>query len=219
MTDILRAIFRSGIAFLLLVMLTYFVGKQINAHKNYLNFALSITLGSLIANMGFDINIKFLPIFCSFVAIGLIYFGLSILAFKNQRFQEWFSGKPTVIITEGQLIHENLRKINYSIDTLGQQLRESGIFNREEVEFAQLEVSGNLSVIKKTPYKATVKKDLRLPVELIVAGRILHTNLTEKYTLEWLTDECLKRDILLAKVAYGIVSSDGHLIIDLNKGI
>ena len=75
MEDILLSLLRTFVSFIILSITTFLIGKQINTHNNHFTFAMSIIIGSFIANMGFDLKLKFLPMFASFaflVAIHLI---------------------------------------------------------------------------------------------------------------------------------------------------
>jgi uncharacterized membrane protein YcaP (DUF421 family) len=205
------------------MFLTFFVGKQINSHKNYFNFALSITLGSFIANMGFDINIKFLPMLSSFLTLVVIYYLLTITSFKNKLLRKWISGEPIVIIEKGNILESNMRKIKYSLDDLNRQLRELGIFDIEEVEYALLEVSGNLSVLKKGKYQNVIKNDLSLknnaalslPIEIVMDGEVIQKNLTQKYSMNWIKQEFKKRNLNIDEIQYAVIGTNGQLYVDL----
>ncbi len=135
MEDIIHTIIRTAISFILLMLLTFFVGKQINSHRNYFNFALSITLGSFVANMAFDINIKFLPMLFSFFTLVVIYYLLTITSFKSRLLRKWISGEPIVMIEKGKILESNMRKIKYSLDDLNRQLRELEIFDIRRVDY------------------------------------------------------------------------------------
>jgi uncharacterized membrane protein YcaP (DUF421 family) len=225
MEDIIHTVVRTAISFILLMFLTFFVGKQINSHKNYFNFALSITLGSFVANMAFDINIKFLPMLASFFTLVAIYYLLTITSFKNRLLRKWISGEPIVIIEKGNILESNMRKIKYSLDDLNRQLRELGIFDIEEVEYALLEVSGNLSVLKKGKYQNVIKSDLSLknngalslPIEIIMDGKVIKKNLTQKYSMDWIRQEFKKRNLNIDEIQYAVIGTNGQLYVDLYK--
>ena len=157
--DILLSILRTGISFFILMIIALWIGKQVNSKNNYYNFALSMTIGSFIANMGFDIKLSFIPMLSALFSLVFIYFIFSVISSKSRRFRMWISGKPTVIIEKGKILDANMKKIRYTLDDLNQQLREQGIFDVFEVEYALLEVSGKLSVLKKKKYQNVAIKD------------------------------------------------------------
>lgn len=205
---------------------TYWLGKYVNAHKNYYNFALSISIGSFIANMSFDVDLKFIPMLTAFLTLMVIYFIMAIVSAKSRHFRKWLSGQPIVIIENGKLLDENMKKVKYSIDYLNQQLREQGIFDIFEVEYALLEVSGNISVLRKSQYQHVNKKDLNLgnpkqkndlPVELIMDGTIIDKNFKGYYSKQWLDQELKVRNLEIKEIQYAVIGTNGSLFIDLYK--
>jgi uncharacterized membrane protein YcaP (DUF421 family) len=218
------AVLRTCFSFLILLTVSIWIGKQVNSHNNHYNFALSVTLGSFIANMGFDTNLKFTPMFASFIALIFMYLISSLISNKNRRFRLWLSGEPTVVIENGKLLDGNMKKIRYTLDDLNQQLREQGIFDLIEVEFALLEVSGKLSVLKKTNYQSVTKNeivstntsvDIHLPIELVMDGKVVEKNLNSQYSSAWLKQELQSRNLQLKDIQYAVISSNSSLIIDL----
>lgn len=53
---------------------------------------------------------------------------------------------------------KNMQKTKFSIDDLNQFLREKDVFNIFEVAYAVLEVSGELSILKKKHFKMLLNK-------------------------------------------------------------
>ncbi|MFK9094633.1 DUF421 domain-containing protein [Bacillus salipaludis] len=224
MEEVTYTILRTIISILILMVCSLWFGKQINAHINLYNFALSIIIGSFIANMGFDIKLNFLPMLSAFLTLILIFFLFSLLSAKNRVFRKWLSGRPTVIIEKGKILDKNMKKIRYTLDDLNQQLRELGIFDIVEVEFAILEVSGKLSVMKKTKYQNTTKQDLypamqnqeiTIPKELIMNGKMIEKNFNAQYSNSWLVNQLNQRKLELEDVQYAVITSKGHLFIDV----
>lgn len=60
-------------------------------------------------------------------------------ALENRTWNRLVSGTPTVVIENGKILDDNMRKLRYMIDSLAQSLREKDIFNMEEIEYACLE--------------------------------------------------------------------------------
>ncbi len=222
MEEVINASVRTVISFILLMLTTFLIGKQMNSHKNHFNLALSITLGSLIANMGFNVKIRFIPMLFSFLVLIMVYYLISIVSLKSRLLREWLSGRPTVVIDKGHILEANMRKLKYSLDDLNQDLRELGIFNVEEVEFALVESSGKLSVLKREQYQNVTKKDvlktnrqpLHLPIELIMDGKLIEKNLTPDYNEEWIHQELNKRKLMMHEVFYAVINTNGQLFVD-----
>lgn len=221
MEDTLIPMLRTGVSFIILLLVTLVIGKHINPHKNHYSFALSITIGSFIANMGFDTNLKFKEMLSSFFVLLIMFYLFMVLSSRSRNARKWLSGRPTVLIEKGKLLDKNIKKIKFSIDDLNQLLREKDIFNICEVEYALLEVSGELSILKKKPFQNTTKQDLNLPtyseslpVELIMDGKIIKKNATGIYNREWIEVECKKRNLCIEEIYYAVINSSGYLFVD-----
>ena len=206
------------------MIVTLWLGRQVNANRNYYNFALSITIGSFIANMGFDYTLHFFSMLAAFLALICIYFIFSLVSVRSRILRKWLSGRPAVIIEQGKILDSNMKKIKYTLDDLNQQLREQGIFDITVVEYAVLEVSGKLSVLKKEKYELIVKKDVFpaniessriLPIELIMDGMVIEKNLNEPFTKQWLDQQLKQKKLQVKDIQYAVISSNGSLFVDL----
>ena len=217
------SILRTSVSFFILITVSVWAGKQMKSRNNHFSFALSITIGSFIANMGFDTKLKFIPMFAAFLALIFMYFLFALISTNNRRFRMWLSGHPTVIIENGKILDANMKKIRYTLDDLNQQLRELGIFDVLEVEYALLEVSGKLSALKKTSYQNATKTDINpnipnqkinFPKELIMDGAAVEKNFNSQYSSQWLDQELEKRSLHIKDIQYAVISSNGSLFID-----
>lgn len=75
--------------------------------------------------------------------------GIAYLQLKSRRFRLLFEGKPSPLIEGGKLNREEMGKQRYSLDDLLLQLREKNVTNVADVEFAVLEPTGRLTLVKK----------------------------------------------------------------------
>ncbi|MCA0971463.1 DUF421 domain-containing protein [Halobacillus litoralis] len=217
-------VLRTAASFIILMIVTLMIGKHINAHKTHYSFALSITIGSIIANMAFDSAIPFMQIFISFLTIVLLFYLFLILCSKSRTVRKWVSGRPSVLIENGKVLEHNMKKISFSLDDLNQQLREAGVFDYNELEHVMLEVSGQLSIKKKNIHQALTKKDHGVPLkeesmprELIMDGEIIEKNLNETYSKEWIIEQCKRRNVNVQDVFYAVINSTGSLFVDEYK--
>ncbi len=110
---------------------------------------------------------------------------LSQISLRNLRFRAAVCGTPSVLIRNGELQQDAMRRNRFTLDELLEELRGQGISNLAEVKYAVLENSGQLSVLpwaaQKPPTAAQLgletKDDVTLPVILINDGRVLTKNL------------------------------------------
>ncbi|MCM3632419.1 DUF421 domain-containing protein [Paenibacillus camelliae] len=79
----------------------------------------------------------------------VVQFVTAFMSLKSRKLRLFLDGKPSVIMAQGQIYKDELKKQRYNLDDLMTQLREQGIASIDDVEFAILETSGKLSVIPK----------------------------------------------------------------------
>jgi uncharacterized membrane protein YcaP (DUF421 family) len=110
---------------------------------------------------------------------------LATISLKNKKVRDLLDGKPSMLIENGKINEQEMRKQRYNFDDLLTQLREKNINNLADVEFAILEPTGKLSVFEKDDKK---RSTLHLP--LIVDGTIQehHLKILDKTNL-WLRQQ------------------------------
>ncbi|WP_053377551.1 DUF421 domain-containing protein [Paenibacillus sp. FJAT-27812] len=215
---------RSSSAIILLLLVSKLLGKQTISNMTFHDFVTGITIGALTANLAFNDSLKWTHVLLSLLVITVISTLLSIIALKNHKMRKWISGSPTVLIEGGKILEENMKKEKFTLDSLNQALRERGIFNLDEVEYAVLEDNGIVAVLKKDEYQYVTKKDLKLnlnaraqafPVELIMDGTLMEKQLEENgLTKEWLEAELKRKGKQISDVFYAVRGTQRQLIFD-----
>jgi uncharacterized membrane protein YcaP (DUF421 family) len=156
----------------------------------------------------------------------VLTFGAGVLVMKSRPLRNVISGEPTVVIHNGKILEENMKKMQYNMDELLVQLREKDVFNLGLVEFAILEPTGALSVQLKSQERPVTRRDLGLPsdyegvsVEMVMDGEVIHQNLRQLGLDEnWLLDQLKQRGVTsLEEVPLAVLASDGSLYVDLKK--
>ena len=94
-------------------------------------------------------NSKFLHAVIPMIILLIIQISVSYISLKNKKFRDVMEGKPSIIMMDGIIVEEEMRKQRYNLDDLLQQLREQQIGSVQSVSYAFLEPSGNLSIFKK----------------------------------------------------------------------
>lgn len=135
---------------------------------------------------------------------------LSGAMLKNLRFYSFLSGKPSVIIENGRIAQNEMKKNRFTLDELVAELRKKNVLDISTVSHAILETDGSLSVLVNagdapaTPNQLGVNVDnTDHPVIVIDDGRILHENLKRMgYNENWLNNQLKLRKITSAKDVY-----------------
>jgi len=217
---------RTLILFAIVVVTMRVMGKRQIGELQPFELAVAILISDLAAvpmqNTGIPLLNGIIPILT--LLIGQM--ALSFISLKSIKARGVICGKPRILIANGKIQEDELRKEMFTLSDLLEQLRIKNTPNIADVEFAILETNGQLSVIPKSQKRAVNSEDLNistnyegLPLDLIVDGNINYTNL-EKIHLDkaWLLDELKKfgidnPDIVL----FASIDSQGKLYWQ-NKG-
>ncbi len=225
MDQLFLVIWKSLLIFSLLGILTRLVGRKLLAQMSYLDFVVGITIGSIsgsyVVQMVKGMWILIAPILLAACTIAFDYSNL-----KSLRLRKLTEGEPVIVIQNGNILEKNMKKLRYHLDDLEMQLRDKGVFDIGEVEFAILESHGQLSVLKKSEFLPVTPKDMNintkykgLSTEIIKDGDILEQNLLQaNLTKEWLMQQLKSRNIeRLSDVVYAAVNTDGVLYTSIKQ--
>ena len=145
---------------------------------------------------------------------------LSLISMLSVKARSIICGTPSILIENGKINENNLRKEMYTINDLLEQLKNSNVYNIADVEFAILETNGQLSIIPKSQKRPVNPEDLKiptkyegLPLDLIIDGRVMIKNLQKaNLDIEWLKNELSKYGINdLNDVFFASLDTNGNL--------
>ena len=226
LNDILLAIIRTTIAFILLVSLSRLLGRKALSQMTYFDFTVVISFGSVAANLGIGQNPTFQSSVTALICFGLLGTLSGYLHIKSFIFRKLINSEPLVIMQNGDIVLSNMKKARMTLGELTSMLRDKNIFNVNEVHYAIIENNGTLSVLPKAVSKPLTPKDMQmspadegLTKDIIIDGKIMHENLnnTDK-TEEWLINELRNRNIYKTEdVFFAALDSAGNLYV--SKGI
>jgi uncharacterized membrane protein YcaP (DUF421 family) len=82
--------------------------------------------------------------------IGVLQVGMSYTNWRFPKLRPWLDGSPIVMLQDGSPIERNMRRERLTIDDLAEAARKQGIAKLDEVAWAVMETSGEISFIKKS---------------------------------------------------------------------
>lgn len=121
---------------------------------------------------------------------------VSLLALKSDKLRRIIGGKAVVLIKNGVIDRAAMKKVRVTADDLLEMLRGKDVFDINEVDFAILEVNGELNVFLKDEYKNVTRKDLNIKpdAEQVLLPVIIDgSNVKDYYDYLGLNEETIKR--------------------------
>lgn len=214
---------RSFVFLALLFLITKLLGKRQISELTFFEYVSGITIGSIAGEAITGLEKNLYHGILAIVIFGLVTLLADFLSLKSKTFRDMVDGRGTVLIKDGKILEENLKKEKYTIDELSSLLRQKDIFKVADVEFAVLEPRGSLSTLLKKENRPLTAKDLQMkipnekePQTVIMDGNILDEALRSSgKSRGWLSTELEKLEVTLDNVFLGQVDSYGELTVDI----
>lgn len=214
---------RTILAFFVLLLLARLMGKKLMSELTFFNFITGISVGTIAATIATDRRINLADGLTSLALWTALTVAMGYLSLRSIRIRKMVGGEPTVVIQNGKILENNMAKMSYNMHELMMQLRAEGVFDPSEAEFAVLEPTGKLSVLRKSQFQPVTPHDLNLRTgykgmvsELIVDGDVIEQNLAQNgLTRQWLDEQLAAQGISNPKdVPLAALSPDGKLYVD-----
>ena len=204
-----KIITKTLLLYFFIVIMYRIMGKKEVGKLSIIDLIVSILIAELaaISIEQYDSSIltSLIPILC--LVIVEILFGY--ISLKSPKIKKLIEGSPIVIIKNGKLNFEAMKKLRYSLDDLISQLREQSIKSIEEVNYAVLENNGKLSIFQK---------ETEYPLPIILDGEIDYEVLKDMNKDEsWVNKILEQNKIELNNVFYAFYTNNKTYIIKKNE--
>ncbi|MFD1205773.1 MULTISPECIES: DUF421 domain-containing protein [Sporosarcina] len=217
-------IIRATIAFAVLLVLARLMGKKQISQLTFFHYVTGITIGSIAADIAGESETPFMNGLIAMIWWALLTLLMNYIALKSKKARVLLDDTPSILIHEGRLNEQEMKKVRMTLNDLNMMLREQSVFSVSDVNYAILETNGKLSVLKKAGQEAATKTDVKasakdpkyIPTEIISDGKLIQKNLTElNLTEEWVMKQLKKKGIgQIDQVYYAEVYGDGSLFVD-----
>ena len=182
--DFLMLIIKSIGSLFALFILTNLLGKKQINQLNMFDYVIGISIGNVVAEMTVNKEVNFFDGIIVMAIYSLLYLIVSFITIKSIKFRKIISGTPTILMENGKLIRNGLKKVKIDVNEFLEEARTCGYFDISELEYAIMETNGKISFLSKNKYTNVTKDDLNLKnsykgpsIELIIDGAIIDNNL------------------------------------------
>jgi uncharacterized membrane protein YcaP (DUF421 family) len=143
-------VLRAAIAFSFVFLLTRVVGRRELSQLEPFDLILLIMMGDLVQQGVTQSDYSVTGIFLAAGTLALMTVLVSYLSFRFKRLRPILDGEPLVILQDGKPIDANLKRERLTVEEVAQEARIQQIGSLDEVEWAVLERTGQISFIKKS---------------------------------------------------------------------
>ncbi|WP_239984963.1 DUF421 domain-containing protein [Sporolactobacillus pectinivorans] len=186
-----------------LLLLTKVMGRASMSEATPFDFISMIVVGDFVSDAIYDPQTHIFKVLFAIFFWGILIYMIDLITLKVHQTRAFFESQPVIVIRNGLIDREALKKNKVDMNHLQMLLRDREVFSIREISFAVLEPNGKISVIRRPEYEKVNRGDLKLsmrtvsvPITLISDGVIIKKNLKESgKTEEWLKSELSKRSI------------------------
>lgn len=148
-TFALEILFRTTIVYFYTLMLMRWLGGRTVAQLSIVEFLLVIAIGSAVGDSLFYDDVPMLPAMFAILLVSVYNKLVDRAILASPWLSRIFEGRPRIVITDGRIHQDRLRRQGIGLDELYSKLRQGGIDDLAQVKFAILESDGRLSVLRQ----------------------------------------------------------------------
>lgn len=175
---------RTAFLYLVLILSVRMMGKRQIGQMEASEFVVTMLVANLASIPMQDAAI---PLYSGLLPI-LVVLGMELtlsgLILRSVLIRRFFCGKPVILIDNGKILLENLRRTRVTLDELTGHLRSKDVLDVQTVQFAVLETDGSLSVFPYPEHQPATAKDAgiqtkkqHLPITIVEDGYVSEENL------------------------------------------
>ena len=195
--EIIEVVIRGVLSLIILFLATKMLGKKQVSELSLFDYVIGISIGNFAAEITMNVDNQYINGVVAILVFAILAYIVAIITMKSIILRRFFIGVPTIIIQNGKIIRENMKKVKMDINDLLEQCRQNNYFDISEIEYAIVEVNGKISFLPKGENKTLTIKDMNLKIEkqglcanVIIDGKIMTNNLINMNKDEkWLEKE------------------------------
>ncbi|MBY0021340.1 DUF421 domain-containing protein [Paenibacillus polymyxa] len=222
MQDWAEVAIRTLMAVAILFLITKILGKRQVSQLSLFEYITGITIGNLAATIPMERESTW---YLGLIALSvwvLTTLGIEYLQIKSKKIRDISDGRTTILIKDGKILEDNLRKERLTLDELMEQLRSKNVFKVADVEFALMETSGEVNVLLTKDKQPVTLKDLNMlqlpekePTAVIMDGQLMEQQMAYMgITQQWLDAKLKEKSLTVKDVFFAQVDTQGELYID-----
>ncbi len=215
---------RTVIIYFILVIIMRLMGKRQLGELELSELIVTFLLSEIASNPITDESAKMLPTIIPLVTLAVLEIGTSLIMLKFPSAKRLLSSSPSVVIAKGVIDIKAMKKARISIDELLCQIRQNGIFDLQEVDYAILEENGKMSIIPKNMYRQPDRHDLGIQCK---DSGVMHVLISDKrpnaHTLkiigkdeDWLKRKISKMGLSFSDIFCMTIDDAGKVFIQKN---
>lgn len=145
---LLEIIAKVGIVYVIALIVLRTGGKRARKQMTPLEVLLIVALGSAVGDVLFYPTVAVIYTLIILLTVVVLQWITARFKRKSRLLEAFINSKPKLLVNAGEIIASALNQENMTEDELLSKLREKGVANLGQVQYAFMELSGGISVFK-----------------------------------------------------------------------
>ena len=173
------------LSLLALFLLTKLMGTKQVSQMTMFDYMTGITIGSAAAELATELEEPHKPL-TAIIVYGLAAALISVLCCKSLKVRALVSGRPIVLLEDGVIYRENLKKAKLDLNEFLTYCRIGGWFDLSQLQTAVFEHNGTVSFLPKEADRPATPADLnknpsqsQVQTPFVMDGQLMRDNIQE----------------------------------------
>ena len=191
---------RSIVIYLFVLFAIRFMGKRQVGEMQPFEFVITLIIADLATIPMSEISVPIIHGLVPIIGMIILHYFICFISRKSMKARYIISGRSAIVMNPDGIDYKELKALNMNIDDLIESLRNSDVFNLNDVAYAIIETNGKLCVIKKSNVENPTREDMNikvdpasLPVSIIMDGKLMVENVKLTGISDELLQECLEK--------------------------
>ena len=149
----LNIFLKTVIIYVILIISMRLMGKRQIGELEVSDFVTTLLISEIASAPITDSSIPIINAAIPLLILVVLEVVSSFLLVRFPSLKSVVSARPTIVINKGKPDRRAMLKVRLSVDELVSELRQQGITDISEVQYAILEQNGKITVIEKAPYE------------------------------------------------------------------
>lgn len=150
------------------VLILRLAGRKSISQLTVAQTVMMVAVGSLIIQPVSERSI-WITMAITFILV-LMLIVIEYLALKFDTLESFFYGKAIIVVENGTINQKNITKLRLTVDTLELRIRQLGIHNIGDLQWATIEANGQLGYMLKPEKQYATKEDIQVLISMIQAN-------------------------------------------------
>lgn len=214
-------IIRTVILYIVVICVVRVMGKRQIGELQPSELVITLLLSEIIAMPMEDTDIPLISTVVPVLLLVSFEIITSAISMRSLKFRFLIQGHPIIIIRNGKLQQEQMRKLRLTVDDVLEALRQKDIFDISLVSYAIIETNGKMSVMLKPENEPVTRKDAGMhpkdsgiPCVVITDGKIERSAFDDcNMTDEKLQSIIKKQNVNVGKTLLMTVDKSGKTVV------